>query len=88
MPQPTAFAFNVEKGGTLHFQGSGNTNVNGIIAGDKITLTVQFEDGQLVFEGVVSNDTISGNFTEAAKDKSGEFMVERVPGNPSTNFQK
>ena len=41
----------------------------------------------LAFEGVVANDTISGSFTEAAKDKTGEFRVEMVAGG-QTNFQK
>ena len=61
--------------------------MNGIIAGDKITLTVQFEDGQLAFEGIVANDCISGSFSEAAKDKTGDFRVEMVAGG-QTNFQK
>ena len=38
-PAPLAFAFTVEAGGSVHFQGTG-TNVNGVIVSDKLTLTV------------------------------------------------
>lgn len=38
-PCPLAFAFTVEVGGTVYFQGTG-ANVNGVIVSDKVTLTV------------------------------------------------
>lgn len=47
---PIAFAFTVEAGGSLFFQGEPSgadgvrTNVNGVIVNEKITLTVQFEE--------------------------------------------
>lgn len=69
--QPTAFAFSVEANGSVHFQGAGNTTVSGVIVGDKITLTVEFGEGNamLNFEGRIEGETMSGGFSEG--DKSG-----------------
>ena len=77
----------MEANGSVHFQGQGATTVSGVIVGDKITLTVEFDkaESMLSFEGRIDGDSMSGGYTEG--DKSGQFKVSMRAGGQA-NFQK
>ena len=69
----------------MHFQSAGHASVNGVIVGEKVTLTVEFEGaGAIQFEGRIQGENMTGQFTEG--DKTGEFDVQMVAGG-ATNFQ-
>lgn len=80
---PVAFAFTVESGGVLNFQGGNNTSVNGIIQGTSITIQVHFEGELIAFDGRIDNGTIEGEYKEGTVE--GPFQVQMVTGG-QTNF--
>lgn len=62
--------------------------MNGVIVGDKVTLTILFESegiNKYSIEGVLADDCLSGTYEVG--NLNGNFSVDQVKGSTQTTFR-